>query len=131
MELLRSFCGRADEEKYRLMLLAVFKLFGIGIVESLEYTMKDYLKQTNGDYQWEGRATWEVEAATKMLCHNNAAERPFAVLRQYKRMYPSLPLGNLCKLIQRSWDCYQWGPHTARVREFPVPSADNDHWQSH
>ena len=99
MKLLRSFCGRADEEKYRLMLLAVFKLFGKGIVDSLEYTMKDYLKQTNGEYQTEGRPTWELEAASKMLCHNNAAERPFAVLRQYKRMYPSLSLGNLCKLI--------------------------------
>jgi hypothetical protein len=75
------------------MLLVVFKLFGKGIVESLEYTMKAYLKQTNGG------PTWELVAASKMLCHNNAAERPFAVLRQYKRMYPSLSLGNLCKLI--------------------------------
>ena len=33
-----------------------------------------------------------------MVCHNNAAERPFAVLRQYKRLYPSLSLDNLSKL---------------------------------
>ena len=33
-----------------------------------------------------------------MLCHNNAAERPFAVLRQYKRLYPSLSIENLAKL---------------------------------
>ena len=33
-----------------------------------------------------------------MLCHNNNAERPFAVLRQYKRMYPSITLKNLAWL---------------------------------
>ncbi len=33
-----------------------------------------------------------------MLCHNNNAERPFAVLRSYKRMYPSISLRNLASL---------------------------------
>jgi hypothetical protein len=35
-----------------------------------------------------------------MLCHNNNAERPFAVLRSYKRLYPSILLRNLSKLSQ-------------------------------
>jgi hypothetical protein len=47
----------------------------------------------------DGRASWELEAASTMLCHSNAAERPFAVLRQYKRMYPSLSIRNLAKLV--------------------------------
>jgi hypothetical protein len=46
-----------------------------------------------------GRASWELEAASTMLCHNNVAERPFAVLRQYKRMYPSFYIRNLAKLV--------------------------------
>jgi hypothetical protein len=35
-----------------------------------------------------------------MLCHNNNAERPFAVVRSYKRMYPSISLCNLSRLSQ-------------------------------
>jgi hypothetical protein len=35
-----------------------------------------------------------------MECHNNHAERPFAVLRAYKHLYPSLSRANLAKLSQ-------------------------------
>ena len=35
-----------------------------------------------------------------MLSHNNGAERPFATLRVYKHLYPSLTLENLGKLSQ-------------------------------
>ncbi len=35
------------------------------------------------------------ERCNEMLCHNNNAERPFAVLRQYQRMYPAISLKNL------------------------------------
>jgi hypothetical protein len=97
---LRSYKGRRDVEKYEAMLRKVLVIFGQGIVASLEFTMKDYLKQTNGHLRTDGREEWEVKACSFMLCHNNHAERPFAVLRQYKRLYPSLSLVNLSKLSQ-------------------------------
>ncbi len=97
---LRAYKGRQDAEKYEAMLRTVLGIFGKGIVESLEFTMKDYLKQTNGVLRTDVRAAWEVEACRNMLCHNNHAERPFAVLRQYKHLYPSLLKGNLSKLSQ-------------------------------
>jgi hypothetical protein len=88
MKNLRAFKERADSEKYEAMLLTVISLFGKGIISSLEYTMKDYLKQTNGKLRNDVREHWELRACQSMLCHNNHAERPFAVLRQYKNIYP-------------------------------------------
>ncbi len=35
-----------------------------------------------------------------MLCHNNNTERPFAVLRSYKRIYPSISIRNSSKLSE-------------------------------
>ena len=34
-----------------------------------------------------------------MVCHNNHAERPFAVLKAYAKLYPSLSLSNLAHLV--------------------------------
>jgi hypothetical protein len=98
MERLRAYKERADLEKYEAMLMTVLKLFGQGMIDSLEYTMKDYLKQTKGRLRTEVREEWELKTCRAMLCHNNAAERPFAVLRQYKRLYPSISIQNLAKL---------------------------------
>ena len=100
MAILRAYTGRADVEKYENMLCTVLGLFGKGIVASLEFTMKNYLKQTNGRLRTNVREDWEFKRCKDMLCHNNHAERPFAVLRQYKHLYPSLSLGNLSKLAQ-------------------------------
>ncbi len=80
------------------MLKTVLHLFGEGIIASLEFTMKDYLKQTRGRLRTEVREEWELKMCRAMLCQNNTAERPFAVLRQYKRLYPSLSIENLAKL---------------------------------
>ena len=98
MTLLRAYKDRDDLDKYEAMLVTVLKLFGEGIIASLEYTMKDYLKQTKGGLRTEVREEWELKMCRPMLCHNNAAERPFAVLRQYKRLYPSISIENLAKL---------------------------------
>jgi hypothetical protein len=98
MEKLRAYRRRADEAKYETRLRKVLGLFGKGIVASLEYTMKEYIKQTNGTLRTGAREAWELAKCKDMLCHNNGAERPFAVLRQYKRIYPSMSIGNLGKL---------------------------------
>ena len=100
MATLRAYSGRADVKKYEDMLRTVLGLFGKGIIASLEFTMKDYLKQTNGRLRTDVRDEAEVRACKAMLCHNNHAERPFAVLRHYKRVFCSLSLTNLSKLSQ-------------------------------
>lgn len=95
LERLRTYENRADSVVYKSILLKVFCLFGKGILESLEYTMKDYLRQTNGALRNERREEWELQATKHMLSHNNHAERPFAVLRAFAKMYPALSLRNL------------------------------------
>jgi hypothetical protein len=92
---LRNFEARADSVNYIGLIRTVLKLFGMGIIESLTYTMKKYLRQTHGELANETRSDEDIERCNDMLCHNNNAERPFAVLRQYQRMYPSISLKNL------------------------------------
>ncbi len=67
MRNLRAFKEREDSAKYEGMLLTVISLFGKGIISSLEYTMKDYLKQTNGKLRNDLRQEWEVRACQAML----------------------------------------------------------------
>ena len=45
LERIRLDLGRDDSEKYTGIMREVFGCFGFGIIESLEYTMKDYLRQ--------------------------------------------------------------------------------------
>jgi hypothetical protein len=96
--MLRNFEARVDSVKYIGLIRTVLKLFGMGIIDSLTHTMKKYLRQTNGEHANETRSDEEIERCTVMLCHNNNAERPFAVLRQYQRMYSSISLKNLAWL---------------------------------
>ena len=95
---LRNYDAREDSERYGTMLREVLRLFGEGIIASLEYTMGDYLHQTNGVLCNRNKEEWELDAAKGMLAHNNAAERPFAVLRAFAKMYPALSLRNLAWL---------------------------------
>jgi hypothetical protein len=92
LERLRTYQTRADSEVYRDILMQVFGLFGKGIIASLEFTMKNYLRQTDGKCSNDKREAWELEAVKGMLSHNNHAERPFAVLRAFAKMYVPVPL---------------------------------------
>jgi hypothetical protein len=60
--------------------------------------MKKYLRQTDGVLQNALRDEWERTATQHMFCHNNHAERPFAVARAFNRLYPALTLYNLSNL---------------------------------
>jgi hypothetical protein len=95
---LRTFAAREDSEKHMTLLRTVLQLFGLGIIDSLEHTMKKYLRQTGGVNANERRPEADIERCSQMLCHNNNAERPFAVLRMYQPMYPSISLKNLAWL---------------------------------
>ena len=95
---IKNFMAREDSLKYCEILRDVLKCFGSGIIESLEYTMKKYIKQTSGELCNDKREDWEKEAVKLMVSHNNFAERPFAVVKALARMYPSLSLQNLSQL---------------------------------
>jgi hypothetical protein len=95
---IRNFTAREDSLKYCKILRDVLRCFGIGIIDSLEFTMKHYIKQTEGDLCNSKREEWEKEAVLLMVCHNNYAERPFAVVKALARMYPSLSLRDLSLL---------------------------------
>jgi hypothetical protein len=56
-------------------------LFGTAIHTSLERTLGKYLKSTDGIYRNDIRDNWELKKVGKLLCTNNAAERPFAVAK--------------------------------------------------
>jgi hypothetical protein len=96
--MLSDFNAREDATKYVALIKVVLKLFGMGIIDSLKHTMKKYLRQTEGENANDKRSDEDISRCSQMLCHNNNAERPFAVLRQYKRMYPSITLKNLAWL---------------------------------
>jgi hypothetical protein len=93
-----NFNDREDKQTYIGILREVLKCFGCGVIESLEYTMKHYIKQTNGALCNDNREEWEKQAVQQMVSHNNYAERPFAVVKAFARMYPSLSLQNLSHL---------------------------------
>jgi hypothetical protein len=92
--------------------------------------MKDYLKQTIGHLRTDGREEWEVKACSFMLCHNNHAERPFAVLRQQAFVPLSLP-GQSVKTftVAGEWDApSRWERH-GRRRSVNCRSTTSDlHW---
>ncbi len=76
LDRLRAYLTRADSEVYGSILMEVFGLFGKGIIASMEFTMKNYLRQTDGKLSNGKRESWELEASKGMLSHNNHAEDP-------------------------------------------------------
>jgi hypothetical protein len=65
-------------------------MFGEGIHESLTRTMGKYLEATGGAKSKSKPSTWELEDAECLIAHNNAAERPFAIVKGLMKMFPSL-----------------------------------------
>ncbi len=43
--------------------------------------MGKYLQSTGGIYRNKAREEWELEHVSQLLAHNNAAERPFAIVK--------------------------------------------------
>jgi hypothetical protein len=96
--MVKYLTARSDSESYCTILRQVFRLFGEGIIASLEHTMGKYLKQTDGSLSNDKREDWEIQAVQGMMSHNNFAERPFAVLKAFAKTYPALSLRNLAWL---------------------------------
>ena len=120
LERLRINQEREDANQYKSILREVFGCFGYGIIDSLEYTMKDYLHQTDGPLRNDLREPWENKAVQQMVSHNNHAERPFAVVKEFWNIYPSLSLSNLSWLSHSisngTHRCAEiYGPHNKRT----------------
>ncbi len=98
LAMLRCYSAREDSVEYSGILKQVFQKFGEGIHASLTFTLKKYLRRTNGELQNANREDWKMKATNQMFCHNNNAERPFAVARAFKNIYPALTLYNLSNL---------------------------------
>jgi hypothetical protein len=92
---LRSYEDRQDLESYKVVLIEVFHLFGEGIKESLTRTMGAYLEATGGRQSNANKTEWEKEITSHMICTNNPAESPFATVRAYLNIYPSMKLRTL------------------------------------
>ena len=89
---------REDSSAYAEILCDILSLFGEGITESLTRTMGDYLEATGGKLRNSNLQAWEREKATSMFCHNNHAERPFAVIKALAKQYPSMSLRHLASI---------------------------------
>ncbi len=98
MRLLRAYHTREDIAVYETVMGEIFKLFGEGIHESLARTMGNYLEATIGALGNKNKSAWQIEVAARLLCTNNAAESPFATVRAFLHMYPSLKLRTVAGL---------------------------------
>ncbi len=54
--------------------------------------MGDYLEATGGQLANNQKTQLEKDVASRMVCTNNLAEGPFATVRAFLHMYPSLKL---------------------------------------
>ncbi len=92
---LRLYETKDDRAVYEPILKEVVNLFRIAIHISLKRTMGNYLKSTDGVFRNELREEWQLDKVAKLLCTNNAAERPFGVAKAYVRIHQTLSLRTL------------------------------------
>ncbi len=92
---LKQFERREDITTYEPVLREIIGLFGQAIKTSLERTMGKYLQSAGGIYRNELREEWELEKVSQLLSHNNAAERPFGIVKAYLDVYKTMKLSTL------------------------------------
>jgi hypothetical protein len=78
---LKQYQNREDKHVYEPIMLEVLSLFGLAVHTSLERTLGKYLKATDGVFRNDLRSDWELSKVSKLLCTNNAAERPFGIAK--------------------------------------------------
>ena len=57
--------------------------------------MGRYLEATGGRQSNANKTEWEKDITARMICTNNPAESPFATVRAYLNIYPSMKLRTL------------------------------------
>jgi hypothetical protein len=118
LAILRAYESREDIESYVVVLKKIFNLFGAAMHESLTRTLGttprpfplpnpnpnryppigQYLEATSGCLSNKNKSEWERDIAARMICTNNAAEGPFATVRAFLHIYPSLKLRTVASL---------------------------------
>jgi hypothetical protein len=81
-----------------VILKEVLSLAGAGIHESLERAMGDSLEATNGRKALSKLEPWVRARAVHLLAHNNHAERPFAVMKGFGKIFQTITLSNKSNL---------------------------------
>jgi hypothetical protein len=66
--------------------------------ESLTRTMGNYHQVLAGSLANGNKSAWEKEIAARMVCTNNSAESPFATVRAFLHIYPSMKLRTVATL---------------------------------
>ena len=94
-EALRKPLDREDRARYEIVLRNILSLFGKGIHESLQRTMGDYLEVTDGKFATSKLSEEDQRRKSELRNENNEAERGFAVIKAYKRLYPTMSLHNI------------------------------------
>ena len=92
LHVLTAFKNREDVVQYTTVLKEVLHLFGDAIHESITRTMGEYLEATGGRLRNSQKSEWEKDIASRMICNNNPAESPFATVRAFLHMYPTMKL---------------------------------------
>ena len=57
------------------------------------------MEAADGKYEEPRLEEWEKDRANDLLCHNNATERPFAVMKWLQRMYPPVAISSPCGML--------------------------------
>jgi hypothetical protein len=90
MEALRKYRPCPDVDKHEVALRKALLLFGKEMCGSLERTMGDLLKATNGKLQNGNLSEFQNKRAGKLFSHNNWAERQFVVVKDLALRYCTL-----------------------------------------
>ena len=82
--------GREDWIDFQPLLVRFLNLFGEGTQESLTRTCSEFMAEKDGVYSTSEAQSWMKTIAIHCLVHNNAGERPFAVVKHYKHRFKTM-----------------------------------------
>jgi hypothetical protein len=72
----------------------IFGLFGRGMHGSLLRALGNHLEATHGAKAFSKLSDWERRGAKNLHSHKNFAERPFAMVKELMKRFPSLKLSH-------------------------------------
>ena len=98
MEKLRNYNEFEDYEAYVEILRHILCLFGDAIHESFQRNIGEWLERTKGSQSNSQLSVSDREKKEGILCHNNHAERTFAVFRSVLSRFPSMKMRHAASL---------------------------------
>jgi hypothetical protein len=89
--------------------------------------MGEYLEATNGQLRNSTKTDWEMEVASRMVCTNNHAEGPFATVRAFMHIYPSLKLRTVAGLSAAMVNGTHRSKGSSNPASKPNPNCHRNH----